>query len=177
MSRCLTCEAVVQEPCYLNESCPNLNFNVSHHGHYVALASETLCLVGLDVMVADADEHETPEEYIKNFRSCFTSLEWNNIISVGPDPNSLLDQFHRYWCLKESYIKAIGIGLGFDLQRAEFFFSDGNVWSDTACLRLGGIERTDWCFHLSHLNNGHWICVAKGPPADAVESFKQTLQN
>ncbi|MCO5550975.1 hypothetical protein L7F22_006195 [Adiantum nelumboides] len=163
------------EPCYLNESSPNLNFNVSHHGDYVALASETLCIVGLDIMVADTDEHEAPEDYIKNFQSCFTVLEWNNIKSVGPDPISLLDQFHRYWCMKESYIKAIGIGLGFDLQRAEFFFSDGNVWNDAACLRLDGIERTDWCFHLSHLDEHHWVCVAKGPPADAVESFKKSL--
>lgn len=163
------------EPCYLNTSVPNLNFNVSHHGDYVALASETLCLVGLDIMVADADEDESPQQYIKNFRSCFTTLEWSNIHSVGPDPIALLDQFHRYWCMKESYIKAVGVGLGFELQRAEFFFKDRNVWSDFACLRLDGKERSDWCFHLFHLDNSHWVCVAKGPPADAVESFKKTL--
>lgn len=154
---------------------PNLNFNVSHHGDYVALASEPLCLVGLDIMVADAEEQETPEEYINNFRSCFTPLEWRNIHSVGPEPGPLVDQFNRHWCMKESYIKAVGVGLGFELQRAEFFFQDGNVWSDIAYLRLDGVEKIDWCFHLCRLGINHWVCVARGPPAAAVESFKETL--
>lgn len=163
------------EKCFKNPSYPNLNFNVSHHGDYVALASEPVCLVGLDIMVADTKEQKASEEYIKNFRSCFTRFEWMNIVSVGPDPSRLLHQFSRYWCMKEAYIKAVGIGLGFELQRAEFFFEDGNVWGDVAYLRLDGVERPDWCFHLSRLDNNHWACVAKGPPADAIDSFKETL--
>ena len=74
---------------------PNLNFSVSHHGDFVALASETHALVGLDIMVADTEEEAAPE-YIKNFRYCFTPLEWTNINSVGPDKRLLLDQFSRY---------------------------------------------------------------------------------
>ncbi|KAH7426755.1 hypothetical protein KP509_10G015800 [Ceratopteris richardii] len=161
------------EPCYLNASAPNVNFSVSHHGDYVALASETLCLVGLDIMGDEGNDE--PEEYIKNFRSYFTVLEWDNINSAGQDGRQLLDQFHRYWCMKESYIKAVGIGIGFELRRAEFFFKDGNIWGDSPCLRLDGIERTDWHFYLFHLRDNHWVCVSKGPPGDAIESFKKTL--
>jgi 4'-phosphopantetheinyl transferase len=32
---------------------PNFNFNVSHHGDYVAIASEPLCLVGIDIVSFD----------------------------------------------------------------------------------------------------------------------------
>jgi 4'-phosphopantetheinyl transferase len=68
---------------------------VSHHGDFVVLASEPNSLVGIDVMVTDVEDIEAPEEYVKNFRSCFTLLEWTNINSVGPDKRQLLDQFNR----------------------------------------------------------------------------------
>lgn len=158
-----------------NDAFPNLNFSVSHHGDYVGMASEPLCLVGLDIMVQDPQVKETPQDYIKNFLSCFTELEWENINSAGPDSAPLVDQFNRYWCMKEAYIKAVGVGLGFELQRAEFYYRDGNIWGDVAYLRLDGFERNDWCFYLHRLGNDHWACVAKGPPAAAVESFRKTL--
>lgn len=161
--------------CFTNPCYPNLNFSVSHHGDFVALASKPLCLVGLDIMGADAKEQQDSEEYIKHFRSCFTRSEWSNILCVGPDPRLLLHQFSRYWCLKESYIKAVGIGLGFELQRAEFYFEDDNVWDDVAFLRLDGVERSDWCFNFFCLDNNHWACIARGPLADAVDSFRETL--
>ena len=83
---------IVENSCF-----PNLNFSVSHHGDFVALASEPHALVGLDIMIPDPEEEAAPEEYIKNFRSCFTLLEWKNINSVGPDKRLLLDQFCRYF--------------------------------------------------------------------------------
>jgi phosphopantetheinyl transferase len=36
-----------------------------------------------------------------------------------------LDYFMRFWTLKESYIKGVGIGLGMELQ--DFFFRQKNV--------------------------------------------------
>ena len=50
---------------------PCFNFNVSHHGDWVALASEPLCLVGVDVMVHEPRPHrvsEAPEDFFKAFR-------------------------------------------------------------------------------------------------------------
>ena len=74
---------------------PALNYSVSHHGDFVVLVSEPNSLVGVDIMVADAEDEEAPAEYIENFRACFTPLEWTNINSVGPDKRLLLDQFSR----------------------------------------------------------------------------------
>jgi hypothetical protein len=63
----------------------------------------------------------------------------------------------RYWCMKEAYVKAIGIGFGFDLQRAEFFYECANMWSASAHLRLDGVHQPDWCFYLTRLEKNHWV--------------------
>ena len=36
-----------------------------------------------------------------------------------PSPVERLSAFYRLWALKESYVKALGDGLGFDLKRIE----------------------------------------------------------
>ncbi|XAR71086.1 Holo-[acyl-carrier-protein] synthase [Bertholletia excelsa] len=37
----------------------NFNFNVSHHGDYVAIASEPICIVGLDIVSCDIPGGDT----------------------------------------------------------------------------------------------------------------------
>ncbi|KAL3694228.1 hypothetical protein R1sor_007879 [Riccia sorocarpa] len=155
---------------------PNFNFNVSHHGNFVVLASEPLCIVGVDVMTHETFRKEEPETFFRPFQSCFTKTEWDMVWSAGPAPELLYDQFYRLWCLKEAYIKAVGIGLGFDLLRAEFYYPTGDIWSDVAQVRIDSQEDTNWVFSLHKLDD-HWVCVAKGPPGDAVESFRKTLKS
>ncbi|WRX18660.1 hypothetical protein QQP08_011147 [Theobroma cacao] len=72
---------------------PNFNFNVSHHGDYVAIASETLCLVGLDIVSHVIPEKETVLEFIQNFSSCFSSLEWDQIVTAGSN-DEVLTEFY-----------------------------------------------------------------------------------
>lgn len=79
---------------------PNFNFNASHHGDYVAIASEPLCLVGLDIVSYKPPQKETILEFIQNFASYFSSLEWSRIMSAGT-PNEVLVEFYRYnWSLR-----------------------------------------------------------------------------
>ncbi|BBN09973.1 hypothetical protein Mp_4g24110 [Marchantia polymorpha subsp. ruderalis] len=155
---------------------PNFNFNVSHQGNFVVLASEPLCIVGVDVMTHQPVREELPVAFFEPFKNCYTDFEWNMVMSAGPKSVALFDQFYRLWCLKEAYIKAIGIGLGFDLLRAEFFHPSGNIWSDVARVRIDCEEKEDWIFCLHKLDDDHWACVAKGAPEDAVESYRKTLQ-
>lgn len=129
------------ENCYF----PNFNFNSSHHGDYVAIASEPLCLVGLDIVCHGFSENGSAIAYVKNFSPCFTSFEWMNILNAGPNDKDLLNQFYRYWCLKEAYIKAVGVGLGYKLERLEFYYPENQV------------------------------CVARGHPNKAVSSYRKTL--
>lgn len=74
---------------------PNFNFNVSHHGDYVAIASEPLCLVGIDIVSFDMPQGETVAEFIQFFSSYFSTLEWENIVNAGTS-NDVLIEFYRY---------------------------------------------------------------------------------
>lgn len=75
---------------------PNFNFNVSHHGHYVAIASEPLCLVGIDIVSYAVPSGETVAEFIQCFSSYFSSLEWDNIANAGTCDDDVLTEFYRY---------------------------------------------------------------------------------
>ncbi|XP_043690787.1 L-aminoadipate-semialdehyde dehydrogenase-phosphopantetheinyl transferase-like [Telopea speciosissima] len=155
-----------------NSEFPNFNFNVSHHGDYVGIASEPLCIVGLDIVSHFIPRKETPPEYLANFSPYLSRLEWDSIISAGTS-DLMLGEFYRYWCLKEAFIKAIGAGVGFRLDRLEFHHTD---WSDIS-VHIDGEESTEWKFFLFELGGKqHYVSVAKGHPRMANKSYKQTLK-
>ena len=69
------------------------------------------------------------------------------------DENNRFTRFYVYWALKESYIKAIGLGLGFDLKDIEFRIncksdSASNTVS-SATAKIKGVERHDWKYDNS----------------------------
>ncbi|KAF3327230.1 L-aminoadipate-semialdehyde dehydrogenase-phosphopantetheinyl transferase-like isoform X1 [Carex littledalei] len=149
---------------------PNFNYSVSHHGDYVGVACEPICLVGFDIVSITKPQMETTLQYLNNFMPYFTPFEWDNIVHAGPS-NNTLTEFYRYWCLKEAYVKAIGAGLGFGLNRLEFHH---NNWTDIY-LCIDGIRSDNWRFFIFELENNHLACVAKGHPKEAIESYQVTL--
>ncbi|OVA13778.1 4'-phosphopantetheinyl transferase superfamily [Macleaya cordata] len=154
----------------VNMEFPNFNFNVSHHGDYVAIASEPLYLVGLDIVSHVTPKNETTLEFVKNFSSYLTSFEWDNIINAGTC-NEILGDFYRYWCLKEAFVKAIGAGLGYRLDRLEFHHTN---WTNIS-VHIDGEESKEWRFWLFELAKSHWVSVARGHPKSAVKTYKSTL--
>lgn len=154
----------------LGSDFPNFNFNVSHHGDYVVIASEPLCLVGLDVVSYTTPQNEDAIEFVKNFSSYFSSLEWKNIMNASPS-SCLLAEFYRYWSLKEAYVKAIGSGMSYGLEQVEFLH---NGWNDIL-VKVEGKILKDWRFWISELENRHCVAVAKGHPRSAIESYRRTL--
>ncbi|KAK1294979.1 hypothetical protein QJS10_CPA16g01199 [Acorus calamus] len=149
---------------------PNFNFNVSHHGDYVGIASEPICLVGLDIVSHSAPKQESAIDFVSNFSSYFTSLEWNNIINAGTS-DEILVEFYKYWCLKEAYIKAIGVGLGYRLDRLEFRHIG---WANISVC-IDGEESMEWRFWLLELEKKHWAGIARGHPKRAADSYRRTL--
>ncbi|KAJ0974667.1 hypothetical protein J5N97_016632 [Dioscorea zingiberensis] len=147
----------------------NFNFNTSHHGNYVGIASEPVCLVGLDIISLHIPLHETALEFIKNFSSYFTNLEWEKIMNANSLDDSLAD-FLRYWSLKEAFVKALGAGLGYGLHRLEFHH---NNWTNIS-VHIDGVKSTEWRFWLFKFDEMHWAAVAKGPPKEAAESYQKT---
>ncbi|XP_056417591.1 L-aminoadipate-semialdehyde dehydrogenase-phosphopantetheinyl transferase isoform X2 [Hyla sarda] len=143
---------------------PNFNFNVSHQGDFAVLAAEPELQVGVDIMKTDRPGSGSTEEFFRIMHRQFTEREWYSIKSMGSD-GAQLDMFYRHWALKESFIKAIGIGLGFNLQRIEFEVSPlhmerGKVYTQTK-MWLDD-EEENWSFEEMLLDEKHHVAVALG---------------
>ncbi|TYZ60171.1 hypothetical protein PybrP1_012080 [[Pythium] brassicae (nom. inval.)] len=153
---------------------PCWNFNVSHHGALVAIASHPRRLVGVDVVQLSERPRGLARDFFRAFERHFNAREWQFIRSAvsgdsegsrNRDEDSDDGQFERFytlWSLKEAYIKAVGIGLGFELLRAEFAFSAAQQrWQ----LWLDGALAADWTFEATQLDDAHLVSVALGPLA------------
>ncbi|XP_018418690.1 PREDICTED: L-aminoadipate-semialdehyde dehydrogenase-phosphopantetheinyl transferase [Nanorana parkeri] len=155
---------------------PNFNFNVSHQGDYAVLAAEPELQVGVDIMKTDFPGSGSTEEFFRLMHRQFTEREWHSIKSMAGDW-AQLDMFYRHWALKESFIKAIGVGLGFSLQRIEFEVSPitmevGKVYTET---RMWLDEEPENCFFEEILlDDKHHVAVALG---DTNTNREQTSKN
>ncbi|XP_022416226.1 L-aminoadipate-semialdehyde dehydrogenase-phosphopantetheinyl transferase isoform X2 [Monodon monoceros] len=146
---------------------PNFNFNISHQGDYAVLAAESELQVGIDIMKTSFPGRGSIPEFFHIMKRKFTNKEWETIRSFK-DEWTQLDMFYRNWALKESFIKAIGVGLGFELQRLEFDISPlnldiGQVYKETR-LFLDGEEEKEWAFEESKIDEHHFVAVALRKP-------------
>uniref|UniRef100_A0A7C9D8L9 holo-[acyl-carrier-protein] synthase n=1 Tax=Opuntia streptacantha TaxID=393608 RepID=A0A7C9D8L9_OPUST len=149
---------------------PNFNFSVSHHGDFVAIASEPLCLVGLDIVSHVIPVKETIPEFIDHFTPYFSSTEWSKITNSGTCDN-MLEELYRYWSLKEAFVKAIGSGLGYSLDALEFHHHN---WTNIS-LKIHGKEVRHWRFWHFVLRKRHYVSIARGHPHMATESYKKAF--
>lgn len=125
----------------------NFNFNVSHEGSWVVLASEPICVCGVDVAAPCAARPGADNiDPWRDFQDQLAVDEWAVVFeaadqeeTVAEEPQVLLDpllngsdqrpssppgygMFQRFWSAKEAFVKARGDGLGFELKRACFRF-------------------------------------------------------
>ncbi|XP_021952380.1 L-aminoadipate-semialdehyde dehydrogenase-phosphopantetheinyl transferase isoform X2 [Folsomia candida] len=163
-----------------NVNIRNLNFNVSHQGSYVVLASDPSAThVGIDVMNVEKPGRisDTVDEYFRLMNRQFTENEWRQIKGLDL-PGSLSDKkkmmnFTRFWCLKESYVKAIGVGIVIDLRTVDFntktdlsFESDGPKLATDTVVKVNGCLETEWSFEERCLDDEtHLVAVAKKIPS------------
>lgn len=143
------------------------SFNLSHQGDYAVLAAEQGMQVGVDIMKTTMPGSSSVPEFFRIMTRQFTAYEWSIIQSVGSEHQQLA-AFYRHWALKESFIKAIGTGLGFNLQRVEFHLpseplTQGRVLRQTK-MHLDEEQEEDWIFEESLLDADHHVAVALGPP-------------
>ncbi|XP_076002166.1 L-aminoadipate-semialdehyde dehydrogenase-phosphopantetheinyl transferase [Genypterus blacodes] len=142
------------------------SFNLSHQGDYAVLAAEQGVQVGVDIMKNTMPGSTSVPEYFRIMTRQFTEYEWSTIRSAGSEPQQLAS-FYRHWALKESFIKAIGTGLGFNLQRVEFHLPPqrlalGQPLRQTK-MYLDEEEEEEWTFEESLLDTEHHVVVALGP--------------
>lgn len=136
--------------------------NISHHGSWVVLALEANCRqVGVDVM--RYDQPRDLAAFFQSMRHQFTPAEWTAI-------GTSAETFYRHWALKESLVKAIGVGLGFNLQRASFAIHQPGSRVE---LEIDGQPAVEWKFHLTDLDELHCVAVAlMGGAADNDQPFQ-----
>ncbi|XP_028397954.1 L-aminoadipate-semialdehyde dehydrogenase-phosphopantetheinyl transferase-like isoform X2 [Dendronephthya gigantea] len=152
---------------YLLHAKESLNFNISHQGDFVVLAAESSRNVGVDVMKTEIKGNQTIPEFFHTMRRQFTPHEWQTI-KQNPSDFKQLEMFMRHWCLKESYVKALGVGIGLlkKLQFMEFHIApqstelnDREVAMDTK-LFLESKPCDEWCFQETKLDEDHQVVVA-----------------
>ena len=173
-------------------SAPNFNFNVSHEGDYVVLASETHAVVGVDVAApgqvraigGNGSVERDVEALLRTFTSTLADGEIAAIRAKTARDGERAgeDLFRRHWSLKEAMVKAIGVGLAMDLRRCEFAIDEA---TSTARVTLDGQPRDDWSFHMQAFppivdssgirSDTHWITVSRGPISDIVDANGEFL--
>lgn len=127
-----------------------LRFNLSHTNGLVALAVSQDRAVGVDV------EHlagPTTQGIAEQFFSAREAAD----LTVAP-PERQAHRFYEYWTLKESYIKARGLGLALPLDRFSFVFPQpGEIRLEFA----PGFDDTPgrWHFWLLEPTAGHVLAV------------------
>uniref|UniRef100_A0A6G1S462 L-aminoadipate-semialdehyde dehydrogenase-phosphopantetheinyl transferase n=1 Tax=Aceria tosichella TaxID=561515 RepID=A0A6G1S462_9ACAR len=157
---------------------PMFDFNVSHSGDYCVLAGvwskreSPIIRVGVDVTKIIKKESTSELNRFLDLMSKrpFTIDEWDTVKKATSDRQKCIN-FTRLWCLKESYIKAIGLGLAFNLRRIDFKFSEEHNWNiSTSTLRhnmlsdttvmLDGHPETNWRFYETALDDEHMVSLA-----------------
>ncbi|KAM7399378.1 hypothetical protein PAMP_018653 [Pampus punctatissimus] len=148
------------------------SFNLSHQGDYAVLAADQGMQVGVDIMKTTMPGTSSVPEFFRIMTRQFTAYEWSVIKSASSEHQQLA-AFYRHWALKESFIKAIGTGLGFNLQRVEFHLPSEPLTQDRALcqtkMHLDEEEEENWIFEESMLDADHHVAVALGP-ADKADS-------
>ncbi len=101
---------------------PDVHFNLSHSDGITA------CIVENQECGIDC---ENVREYRPNvIKRAFSEKEQALIESAPENERDML--FFTLWTLKEAYIKAIGKGLSFPMNEAEFIIEDGKITSNIA---------------------------------------------
>lgn len=146
-----------------------IDFNVSHQGKYTVLAGEVghNATIGVDIMSLEHKTGHQLKEFFRLMHRTFTTDEWNTILSSHLDEKRSA-MFFRHWCLKESYTKAIGVGITTDLRRIAFKLGTLSLSQDKPCadttVEVDGAQDTTWSFHEWLLDPEHCVSVALQSP-------------
>lgn len=165
----------------------NLDFNVSHQGGFAVLAgcysqdqtSVTTLRLGVDVMKMEYSGGKSIQEFFRLMDRNFTIGEWRYIKS-GRDREDLIGRFMRVWCLKESYVKNIGVGITVDLREIDFNVRSPlslsvNEQNLTTKVKLNGRNEVEgnWHFEETRLDEEHCVAVAVSEQQKDIDNSGQ----
>ena len=96
-------------------------FNLSHTNGLIACAITTGVDIGIDV----EDSNRTTRAALNDLSRYFSGTEINALAALPPERQK--QRFFDYWTLKESYIKARGMGLAIPLGKFSFVFANDSL--------------------------------------------------
>lgn len=132
---------------------PSLHFNLSNtRGLVVCAVSRTYDLVGVDVEWIDREG-----ETASLADSHFSPIEVRALHALPAELQP--GRFFRYWTLKESYIKARGLGLALPLEQFSFLL-DGTLPIRIAFDQRLGENPCRWRFALLSASGSHIVAAA-----------------
>jgi 4'-phosphopantetheinyl transferase len=136
-----------------------LRFNLSHTSGLVVCAVAREREVGVDV-----ENVGRPAEYVHLAQRFFAPSEAAHVVSLPPELQRHV--FFDYWTLKESYIKARGMGLALPLGDFAFRLDDPVTISFS-----GSIEDdpASWHFCRSRLGDRHTMALAIRSSTDELK--------
>lgn len=112
---------------------PNSRISVSHqYPHIGIVQSSSYSKIGMDIVLFDFQKSEftpTINDFLQSFESSFTKWEWEKIQyyckgglfrrNIVRDDKSKLREFFLRWAIKESYTKALGLGMHIEFSSFE----------------------------------------------------------
>lgn len=130
-----------------------LGFNISHTPGLIVIAVSASADVGVDVERGDRNPRvlELAHRY-------FSTRELADLRALAPQRQ--VERFLRLWTLKESYIKACGMGLAIPLDSFSFLLENGDIDVEFAPVR--GDEPRRWRFWQFALGEDHLCALALG---------------
>jgi 4'-phosphopantetheinyl transferase len=136
-------------------------FNIAHSGGLVACAFTWSGEVGVDI--EDRNRAAVDHDLVKR---CCSPSEAADVNARG---ESWRDRFLMYWTLKESYLKARGLGISVHLADLSFSLQSDEVELE----RRGSLSGDDpWAFELITLHADHYLAVAAPVRGDARPRFR-----
>jgi 4'-phosphopantetheinyl transferase len=123
-----------------NVSAEPISFNVSHTDGLVLVGVTRRSLLGVDT-----ESTQARRESLKLAHRFFSPEEAAALSAMPEDTRS--DRFLEYWTLKESYIKARGLGLSIPLDLFSFYFDDTRRIGVAFRPQLND-DASRWCFWL-----------------------------
>ncbi|XP_016966082.1 L-aminoadipate-semialdehyde dehydrogenase-phosphopantetheinyl transferase [Drosophila biarmipes] len=150
---------------------PPLSFNVSHQEGLVVLAgvtgeaSDPDFGIGTDVMKIEYSGGKALSEFFRLMKRKFSAQEWSYIGRPQHDERQQVKAFMRHWCLKEAYVKELGVGITVDLEKISFSVDTSHQLTSevsplTGCsLRCHDQPMENWHFE-EHLLQEEKYCAA-----------------
>lgn len=133
----------------------NIQFNLSHSGHWALLAVGDALLIG-----ADIEEVRTTRDLSGIAESYYHHNEFAQMQRL--DAAAQADYFYRLWTLKEAFFKATGSGISAGLDKIEFTLTANSISADIASELDAG--STYWQFQQWALGPRDYCALAYKDP-------------